>query len=308
MSSELGGLVEDYLAELTRKASSVHTIRNYRSDLEQWIAYLTPPGSEHSPVPREIDLLTLREWLAHLYDRNLEPASIRRKLAALRSFFKYMLREGVIVKNVARLLRTPKQPKHLPRVPTAEQTNNLLDRIPKDDLGQPFPARDRLIFELLYGCGLRIGELSGMNLEDFDRVEQWIRVRGKGKKERQVPFGSKAAESLASWLGVREANPQEKALLVSSRGTRLPVRAIYNVVKFYSRMLSGDDSIHPHTLRHAFATHLLSSGADLRAIQELLGHSQLSTTQKYTQISLTDLMAVYDKAHPLALKKSGSRE
>jgi integrase/recombinase XerC len=261
---------------------------------------LTPPGAAQPPPPQEIDLLTLREWLASLYDQNLEPATIRRKLAALRSFFKFLLREGVIAKNAARLLRTPKQPKQLPRVPTAEQTNTLLNKIPTDDLGQPYPARDRLIFELLYGCGLRISELAGMNLEDLDRGEGWVRVRGKGKKERQVPFGTKAAEALSAWLSVREAKPQEKALLVSSRGTRMPVRAIYGVVKLYSRMLSGDDSIHPHTLRHAFATHLLSSGADLRAIQELLGHSQLSTTQKYTQLSLHDLMAVYDDAHPLA--------
>jgi integrase/recombinase XerC len=241
--------------------------------------------------------------MAHLFEQNLEAASIRRKLAAVRSFFKFLLREGVISKNVARLLRTPKAPKTLPRVPTAEQTNHLLDQVPTENFEKPFPERDRLIFELLYGCGLRVSELSGLNLDDFDRSERWMRVRGKGKKERQVPFGSKAADALQVYLSKREARLGEAALLMGARGKRMGVRAIYEVVKFYSRMITHDDSIHPHTLRHAYATHLLSSGADLRAIQELLGHAQLSTTQKYTQVSLTDLMAVYDKSHPLAIKK-----
>ncbi len=306
--SELGDCVQAFLAELERKNSSAHTLRNYRSDLEQWLAYLTPPGEGAAPpTPREIDLLVLREWMAHLFDQELEPASIRRKLAAVRSLFKHMLREGRVAKNVARLLRTPKAPKTLPRVPTAEQTNHLLDHLPPtEDLGKPFPLRDRLIFELLYGCGLRVSELASLDLEDFDRSEQWIRVLGKGRKERQVPFGSKAAEALAAYLQIREAKPDNHALLLGNRGARMGVRSIYAVVKFYSRVISHDDSIHPHTLRHAYATHLLSSGADLRSIQELLGHSQLSTTQKYTQVSLTDLMAVYDKAHPLALKKNNT--
>ena len=303
--SELGRWVAAYLAELERRNSSTHTLRNYRSDLDQWLAYLTPPGQGSTPpTPTEIDLLLLREWLAHLYAENLEATSIRRKLAAVRSFFKFLLREGAVQKNVARLLRTPKTPKTLPRVPTAEQTNQLIDKLPAEDLGRPFPLRDRLIFEFLYGCGLRVSELASLDLDDIDRSEQWIRVRGKGKKERQVPFGSKAAEALDAYLPSRVADPPTlRAVVTGARGRRMNTRAIYEVVKFYSRMLSGDDSIHPHTLRHAFATHLLSSGADLRAIQELLGHSQLSTTQKYTQISLTELMSVYDKAHPLALAK-----
>jgi len=298
--------VGNYLAELARRNSSAHTLRNYRSDLEQWLAYLTPPGEgSQPPAPREIDLLVLREWLANLYDQELEATSIRRKLAAVRSFFKFMLREGAVAKNVARLLRTPKAPKTLPRVPTAEQTNTLLDRIPTAELGATQPERDLLIFELLYGCGLRVSELAALDLDDIDRSQRWLRVLGKGKKERQVPYGAKAADALERYLRVREttAKPDNRALLLGARGTRLGVRSIYGIVKLYSRMISGDDSIHPHTLRHAYATHLLSSGADLRAIQELLGHAQLSTTQKYTQVSLTDLLSVYDKAHPLALAK-----
>jgi integrase/recombinase XerC len=154
------------------------------------------------------------------------------------------------------------------------------------------------IFELLYGCGLRISELVGLDLEDFDFSERWIRVRGKGRKERQVPFGTKAATALERYLATRCSS--ERALFLNHRGTRLTDRGARGIVKFYARMITGDSSIHPHSLRHAYATHLLSDGADLRAIQELLGHSQLSTTQKYTQVSLTDLMAVYDKAHPKA--------
>jgi integrase/recombinase XerC len=153
---------------------------------------------------------------------------------------------------------------------------------------------------LLYGCGLRISELVGLNLDDFDLRERWIRVRGKGRKERQVPYAEKASVALEKYLKQRRAKASEKALLVNHRGARLSDRGAREIVKFYARMISGDASLHPHSLRHAYATHLLADGADLRAIQELLGHARLATTQKYTQVSLTDLMAVYDKAHPKA--------
>jgi integrase/recombinase XerC len=225
---------------------------------------------------------------------------MRRKLAAVRSLFKFMQREGVIEINAARLVRTPKAPKTLPSVMTAEQTNTLIDEVAAKDLDRPFPARDLAIFEMLYGCGLRISELCGLNLDDFDFHERWIRVRGKGKKERQTPFGSKAAAALEKYLAVREPRPDERAVFLNHRGARLPTRGARGIVKFYTTMLTGDSSLHPHSFRHAFATHLLSDGADLRAIQELLGHSQLSTTQKYTQVSLTELMAVYDRSHPKA--------
>jgi integrase/recombinase XerC len=290
--------VEHYLAELERRNASLHTVRNYRSDLIAFCDYLEPGGPL---APTEIDLAILREWLAHLFEIKLEPVSIRRKLAAVRSLFKHMLREGVIQKNPARLLRTPKAPRKLPRVPTAEQTNQLVDSVAHNQLERPFPERDVLIFELLYGCGLRVSELAGLELDDFDRSERWIRVRGKGNKERQVPYGTKADAALERYLEIRKpAKPADRALLLNFRGSRLLVRGIRGIVKLYAMTLSGDSSMHPHTLRHAYATHLLASGADLRSIQELLGHSQLSTTQKYTQVSLTDLMAVYDKAHPKA--------
>jgi len=242
----------------------------------------------------------LREWLTELYERGLNPISIRRKLAAVRSFFQFLLREGTVAANVARMLRTPKAPKRVPAVPTAEQTNALVDGVALDKFERPHPARDLALFELLYGCGLRISELVGLNLEDFDFSERWIRVRGKGRKERLVPYASKAAAAVAKYVSARTAQPQERAVFLNHRGTRLSDRGARGIVKFYARMIAGDASIHPHSLRHAYATHLLSDGADLRAIQELLGHARLATTQKYTQVSLTDLMAVYDKAHPKA--------
>jgi len=297
--SELALAIERYLSELGRVNASAHTIRNYASDLEQFLEYLSPPGAQ-PPTPAAIDARLLREWLTSLYDRKLDSISVRRKLAAVRSFFQFLLREKSVPTNVARLMRTPKAPKRVPLVPTAEQTNTLVDGVAKDQFERPYPERDVALFELLYGCGLRISELVGLNLDDFDLRERWIRVRGKGRKERQVPFGEEASAAVEKYLAQRAAKVGERALLVNHRGARLSDRGAREIVKFYARMISGDASLHPHSLRHAYATHLLADGADLRAIQELLGHARLTTTQKYTQVSLTDLMAVYDKAHPKA--------
>ncbi len=299
---ELAGQVERFLDELRRQNASAHTVRNYASDLEQFAAYFTIP-SKPKPTVDDIDSLAVREWLGHLYEQRLTAVSMRRKLAAVRSLFKFLLREGLVVKNVARTVRTPKAPKSLPMVMTAEQTNTLVDGVTPaaDRFERPYPERDLAIFELLYGCGLRISELVGLNLEDFDTSERWVRVRGKGKKERQVPYAGKASAALDRYLPLRKpVTGAERALFLNHRGGRLTDRGARGIVKFYGRMVTGDSSIHPHSLRHAYATHLLSDGADLRAIQELLGHARLSTTQKYTQVSLADLMAVYDKAHPKA--------
>jgi integrase/recombinase XerC len=297
--SELALAIDRYLGELGRENASPHTVRNYGSDLEQFRDYFSPPGSQ-APALISIDAALLREWLTSLYDRKLDPISIRRKLAAVRSFFQFLLREKTVPSNVARVLRTPKAPKRVPIVPTAEQTNALVDQVGLDKFERPYPERDVALFELLYGCGLRISELVGLNIEDFDLSERWIRVRGKGRKERQIPYAEKASASLKKYLAQRAAKPGERALLVNHRGGRLSDRGAREIVKFYARMISGDAELHPHSLRHAYATHLLADGADLRAIQELLGHARLATTQKYTQVSLTDLMAVYDKAHPKA--------
>ena len=300
--SDLGTHIQRFLDELRRQNASAHTLRNYGSDLHQFLTYFTIKNKPQ-PQVEEIDTLAIREWLGHLYQQRLTAVTMGRKLAAVRSFFKFLLREGVVDANFARLVRRPKTPKSLPSVMTAEQTNTMVDGViaAADKLERPYPARDLAIFELLYGCGLRISELVGLNLDDFDFNERWVRVRGKGRKERQIPFTGKAARALERYLAVREpAAHGARALLLNHRGRRLTDRGARDIVKFYARMITGDSSIHPHSLRHAYATHLLSDGADLRAIQELLGHAQLSTTQKYTQVSLADLMAVYDKAHPKA--------
>jgi integrase/recombinase XerC len=297
--SEMAVAIEDFLGERARRNDSPHTLRNYGADLREFLEYFSPPGME-PPEFGGIDLLSLREWLAHLYSREQKPATIRRKLASLRALFRFLSREHRIERDPARLLRLPKMPKTLPDVPNTEVTNALVDGASREDLERPFPARDRLLLELLYGCGLRISEAVGLNLEDFDRGERWVRVRGKGRKERQVPYGSKAAEALDLYMGVRQSEVEPHALFLNFRGRRLTDRGARNVVKFYATYVAGDSSIHPHTLRHAFATDLLSHGADLRAIQELLGHARLSTTQKYTHVSLVDLMRVYDNAHPKA--------
>jgi integrase/recombinase XerC len=297
--SELARQVQAFLEELTRENASEHTVRSYESDLRQFVEYFTPPGGEPPPVTR-LDALALREWLGALYRRRLTAVTMRRKLAAVRSLFRYLLRQGLVDSNVARLIHTPRTPKTLPRVMTEEQVNTLLDQIAAGKLERPHAARDLAIFELLYGCGVRISELVGLNLADLDLGDRWILVRGKGRKERQVPFGSKAAAALERYLTERKAAAREPALFLNHQGRRLSDRGARGIVKLYARLLAGDPSIHPHSFRHAFATHLLSDGADLRAIQELLGHARLSTTQKYTQVSLADLMAVYDKAHPKA--------
>jgi integrase/recombinase XerC len=190
--SDLTTAIERYLTELRLRNASPHTLRNYGTDLDRFAAYFSPKDAD-PPDPAAFTPLHLREWLGSLYAQNLSTVSIRRKLAAVRSLFDFLAREGAVPSNIAKLVRTPKAPKKLPNVPTAEQTNTLLDGVAEGKMERAFPQRDLLIFELLYGCGLRISELVGLNLDDFDRTEQWIRVRGKGRKERQVPYGGKAA-------------------------------------------------------------------------------------------------------------------
>ncbi len=297
--SELARQIVRYQQELARGGASPNTLDAYSGDLRQFLEFLSPPGLA-PPEPAAIDLLLLREWLAGLYRDGLDVLSVRRKLSAVRSFFRYMTREGVIPLNTARLVRTPKAPKRLPEVPSAEQVNTLLDGVASGRLERPQPARDRAIFELLYGCGMRVSELAGMNLADLDRAEGWVRLRGKGRKERQVPLPKQAAEALERYLEERPVSRDEPAVILNHRGRRITPQGLRLIIKLYATCLNSDPTLHPHSFRHAYATHLLSAGADLRAIQELLGHARLSTTQKYTQVSLTDLMAVYDKAHPKA--------
>jgi integrase/recombinase XerC len=297
--SELEQRIVAFQDELRRQNVSAHTLKGYGGDLRDFLEYFSPPGTE-PPGPASFDVLKIREWMASLHAKGNSAISIRRKVSALRMFFKYLTREGFSATNPARLVRLPKAPKKLPLVMTAEQTAGLLDGVARLEDGRPHPKRDLAMLELLYGSGLRVSELAGLDLQDIDHTERWLRVRGKGRKERQVPFPGKAAEALHSYLMERHARPAENAVFVNHHGARISTRGIAKIVKFYATMVAGDAEIHPHSFRHAFATHLLGDGADLRAIQELLGHARLSTTQKYTQLSLTELMAVYDRAHPKA--------
>lgn len=290
--SPLEEQIERFLDARRRENFSGQTLRAYRSDLRQFAA----------SVPQElerIDLAALRLWMSRLYEQGLSAVSLRRKVAAVRSFFRFLVKEGVLANNTARLLSTPKAPKTLPRVMTQEQVNRLLDEAAEQQKRAQL-ARDVAILEVLYGCGVRVSELTALNVEDLDLAEGWIRVRGKGKKERQAPVPSKAAAALERYMAGRRAAAGERAVFVNRFGKRLTDRGVRNIVKFYATLLAGDSSVHPHSFRHAFATHLLSDGADLRSIQELLGHARLSTTQKYTKVSLEDLMAVYDRSHPKA--------
>ncbi len=298
--SEIQIRIDSFLDGLRLGNASPHTVKSYGSDLREFASYFTVPG-QPEPALAVLDLLDLREWLSAQHEHGAKAVTIRRKVAALRMFFRFLMREGVTTENPARLLRLPKLPRHIPAVPTPESTNALLDDISAQKLERPFPDRDLAIFELLYGCGLRVSELVGLDMGRLDRTERWLLVRGKGRKERQVPVVEKAWQALERYLAVRSASAEEEqAVFLNHRGKRLTDRAVRQIVKLYSVALSDDPSLHPHSFRHAYATHLLSGGADLRSIQELLGHARLSTTQKYTQISLTDLLQVYDKAHPKA--------
>ncbi len=301
--SALGEAAERFVASLRRSNASPHTILGYDADLRQLAGYLAPPGAA-PPGPAEIDNLTLREFLGDRMARGASRRTVSRKLSTIRVFMDFLVREGTIPKNPARLLDSPKLPKTLPSAPTAEEANALIDSIqPADGLDDATVRRDRLLFELLYGCGLRVSEAVGIDLADLDREQRWLRVRGKGRKERDVPYGARAGEALERYLAKRAAPADQPALFVhrwAGKWKRLTTRSVARIVKRYATAFSGDPELHPHSLRHAFATHLLGSGADLRAIQELLGHANLSTTQKYTQVSLEKLMEIYDKAHPKA--------
>ena len=297
-----------FLASLRARNASKNTIASYGRDLGLFVSHFSSDQGQALSVGR-VTRLMIREFMAEGRSKGLSPATLARRLAALRGFFDYLVLEEGFPNNPARSLAAPKISQKLPPVMSAEDTNQIINAVQFDSERDRFPdkvVRDRLIFELLYGAGLRVSELVGLDLSDIDRAERWIEVRGKGRKERQVPYGARADEALARYLKVREsleAPRTERALFLHRWGgklRRLTTRSVGLIVKKYARLLSGDPSLHPHSLRHAFATHLLSEGADLRAIQELLGHASLSTTQKYTQLSMSELMKVYDAAHPKA--------
>jgi integrase/recombinase XerC len=317
LASTLSQLVFDYLRVLANeRAASTHTLRAYERELGAFARYIgerygngqSPAGIEHTHI---------RAYLGTLFDRGLSKASTARALAAIRSWFKWLARTGLVEQNVASLVATPRLPKHLPRVPSIEQMNRVVDSVGDD--AASWPARDKAILELLYGCGIRNAELTGLNLKDIYWAQEAILVRGKGKKQRYVPLGDAAAKALREYLAERSArlaaSSSEKrrrttpALFVNLRlrgldkaggEARLTTRSVGRIVKRVAILRGLPSDVHPHTLRHAFGTHLLEEGADLRAIQELLGHERLSTTQRYTQLTTAQLTQVYDRTHPRA--------
>jgi len=287
-----------FLRALTQRNASAHTVKAYRTDLAEFVVFIGPEEL------KTIDHLLIRAFLGQLYERGLSKASVARSLSSIRSFFKWMGRERMIQLNPALLVAAPKLPKKLPRVPTTEEMNSVLDaQMPEE---AAFAERDRLILELLYGCGIRNSELTGINLDDIHLRQGLILVRGKGKKQRMVPFGDSAQIALRDYLPQRarlleqHRRTNEAALLINLRGSRLTTRSVGRIVKSVAVAGGLPSEVHPHTLRHAFGTHMLEEGADLRAIQELLGHERLSTTQRYTQLTTKQVLDVYDKTHPRA--------
>src|SRR6266403_138469 len=288
---------DSFLRHLRERNASAHTIKAYAGDLDVFAAYV---GSRNWEA---IDHIVIRGFLSHLYDKGLGKTSVARALAAVRSLYRWLGQEGVVEQNPAKLVSTPKLAKKLPRVPTIEEMNSVLDgKMPEV---ASFPERDRLMLELLYGCGIRNSELVGINVDDIRLSAEAILIRGKGKKERYVPFGDAVKSALAAYLPARQAVLSEfrkntPALLLNQRGGRLTTRSVGRIIKKIAVAKGLSPDVHPHTLRHAFGTHLLEEGADLRAIQELLGHERLATTQRYTQLSMKHLLSVYDQTHPRA--------
>ncbi len=314
---EILRLVAEYMVVLTaERGSSEHTIRAYRRELDSFAAFLARRCGS-AVVPTQIEHPVIREYLGTLYGKNLSKPSVARALAAIRSWFAWLARKGHIEQNPARLVATPKLPKHLPRVPGMEQVNQVLDGMGSGSTAKnveetrpetAWVERDRVILELLYGCGIRNAELVGLDLEDIQWSNECLLVRGKGRKERYVPLGDAAAAAIRAYLPsrtekLRAAKHATEALLLNARlrgNGRLTTRSVGRIVKQLAIANGLAADVHPHTLRHAFGTHMLEEGADLRAIQEILGHARLSTTQRYTHLTSGQVAAVYDRTHPRA--------
>ena len=311
--TSLDSLVAEYLRMLAnQRGASAHTLRAYQRELHNFAGYM----AKHHATTRNVDKIEhtqIRAYLGTLYDRGLTKASAARSLAAIRSWFKWLARTGRVEQNAASLVSTPRLPKHLPRVPSIEQMNRVVDTVGDD--AASWPARDKAIMEMLYGCGMRNAELTGLNIDDVHWANETILVRGKGQKQRLVPLGDAAALALRTYLAERAArlaagnnaktpalflNLQLRGLAKAGGQARLTTRSVGRIVKRIAILRGLSSDVHPHTLRHAFGTHLLEEGADLRAIQELLGHERLSTTQRYTQLTAAQLTQVYDRTHPRA--------
>ena len=311
--TEFTDLAEMFLRMLaSERGASEHTVRAYSREVRSFAEYLGE--AVKSGKIGDVEHLHIRGYLALLYDRGLGKASAARALASIRSWFKWLAKAGEVKQNPALLVSTPKRPLHLPRVPSVEEVNRVLDGLEtssKDDRGA-WPERDRVIFELLYGCGIRNSELVGLDMRSIKWADEAILVRGKGKKERLVPLGDEASIAMQNYLPSRAERLQAvgKAALIEDgalmmnlqmRGTcRRTTRSVARIVKAIALSRGLPEDVHPHTLRHAFGTHMLEEGADLRAIQEMLGHERLSTTQRYTQLSAKQVQDVYEKTHPRA--------
>jgi integrase/recombinase XerC len=289
--------MKDSAAEFLRyldlqRGASRHTLRGYATDLAEFRTFLSREGIGNLA---DADPRAIRAWLAQLHEKKLAKSSIARKLAAVRSCYRYRARLGVVGFNPARQVRSPRLPKRLPSFLPKDESKGLLDaEMERSEAG----LRDHALLEFLYATGLRVAECCGLDLDDVDRRRGAVRVMGKGGKERVVPAGDAALGALDAWLSVR--GEERGALFTNSRGGRLGTRSVHRIVKRRARAAGIDRRVTPHTLRHTFATHMLGEGADLRLIQELLGHSRLTTTQRYTHVSPEQLMKVYDSAHPRA--------
>ncbi|MFQ5803025.1 MAG: tyrosine recombinase XerC, partial [Candidatus Methylomirabilales bacterium] len=294
-------LFEQYLRELAGEGASPHTVRNYRIDLLQFSGFLRQVSPETPEEARldGVDPFTVRAFMAWLRRRGLTPGTVARKVASLRSFFHFCCRRGSLSWNPAALVATPKLSKPLPPHLTVDQAFQLLATPQGDD---PLALRDKAILELFYASGIRLGELTGLTVDDLDLEQRLVKVMGKGNKERIVPIGRPAAEALAAYLAARDTLKRGKIgvhrgpLFLNYRGGSLSPRGVERLLEKYLRRSGVGKAITPHGLRHSFASHLLQAGADLRVIQELLGHARLTTTQRYTHVNLDQLMAVYDKA------------
>ena len=288
-----GPAVAAFLRYLSaERGASLHTVRGYRADLADCVAFLERRGLG---ALADADARVVRGYLADLHDRGLARTSIARRLATLRSFFRFLIRRGRARVNPAKEVKTPSLPGRLPVHLPIDQSEALF-RLPTADAESD--RRDRAILEVLYAAGVRVAELSGLEVEDVDLRDGAVRVLGKGRKERMVPLGAKAVEALHAYLGPREGG--RGPLFLNPRGGRLTVRSLHRIVRARARAAGLAGRVTPHTLRHTFATHLLDAGADLRLIQELLGHARLTTTQRYTHVSAARLAKVYDAAHPRA--------
>lgn len=288
-------LIESFIRHLSDERNySEHTVKAYRGDLENFRDFLVKEGKKIKGT----DISTINAYVSTLYGKN-SPSSVERKVSAIRSFFSYLVRKGLVAQNPAKLVRTPRKEKRLPVFLSVDEVFNLVDV--KDSERNPLRVRDRAILELLYSSGLRASELAGATLADLSMGEAVIRVRGKGNKERIVPVGSKALSALGEYLDIREElKPASNHVFLNSRGGGITTRSLARIIKKYGLVSGISKNVSPHVLRHSFATHLLAGGADLRAIQEMLGHASLSTTQRYTHISVERIMEVYDKTHPNA--------